>query len=181
MKEFLLIELGIGIGAVLFADGQPQKGSSNSAGELGHCFVIESGQQCWCGRRGCLETLASTHAIEKKYNKLAKNKHKLNYSEIAGLANEAEPAAIDTITEAGKYVGTAISGLVNVLNPGHVILCGELLEAGSVIKTAINESICDHTIRSSHEAAQIFEGKLGADIAAIGAATMLLDRVFSNN
>jgi len=181
INNFLFIELSVGIGAVVFTDGRPQRGSSNSAGELGHCVVIKSGPQCWCGMRGCLETVASIHAIEKKYDSLTRSKHTTAYSEIARLTREGNSAAIDIITEAGRYVGMAISSLVNVLNPGNVVLCGELLEAGEVIRAAIIESMRDHTIRTSYEAMQIVEGKLGSDSAAIGAATMLLDRVFGSD
>jgi predicted NBD/HSP70 family sugar kinase len=97
-QDLIYVKVTSGIGAGLIVDGGLHRGAGGRAGELGHVRVRPDGPRCRCGRRGCLETFASTDALRR------------------GVP----------VAEAGGLLGGAVAGLVNVLAPELVVIGGEL-------------------------------------------------------
>lgn len=177
VEDFVLLDLGVGIGCAVFAGGKVRCGVSNSAGELGHCIVVTDGRLCGCGMKGCLETVASLDSIEDIFAKTAGKSRKVSYQKIIGMANQDDGEAVEVVTQAGRYIGIAVSSLVNVLNPSHLIVCGELLGAGQIVEESLKRSLKLHTIRSSYENVRVIHGITGKDAAIIGAARLVLMQV----
>lgn len=180
IEDFVLIQLDYGIGCTLVVDGKPLCGISNSAGEIGHTVVVPEGKVCRCGMRGCLETVASLSSIQRSFVEKYPELGAVTHEHIAELVSKGHTGAVETITEAGKYVGIALSHLISVLNPGHLIFCGRLFSMGPVLKDAIKSSLKSHTVFSSYNSLRIIDGQLEPDSAAIGAAMLILEKTFSN-
>lgn len=180
IEDFILIQLDYGIGCTLVVDSKPLCGVANSAGEIGHTMVVPEGRICRCGMRGCLETIASLSSIEDLFNKKHPELGKVTYEHIAKLVAGGHEGAIEIITEAGKYIGIALSNLISVLNPGHLVLCGRLFSMGPILKEAIKSSLKSHTVFSSYNSLRIIDGQLEPDSAAIGAAMLILEKTFCN-
>ena len=178
IDDFVLLDLGIGIGCAIVTGGRPLHGSTSSAGEMGHTIVVPDGKVCRCGMKGCLETVAAIPSVERIFAERYRRYGSLPYSEIAAMAKQGNSAAVEVVAETGKYIGMATSNLINILNPGHLIICGELLSAGDVLEDAIKASLKSHTIASSYKALQITRGQIGRNSAAVGTATLILSGVF---
>jgi predicted NBD/HSP70 family sugar kinase len=178
IDEFVLLDLGYGIGCAVVSKGRPLTGITNSAGELGHNVVVPDGKGCRCGMRGCLEAMASIPAIEEIFAERFSECGKKSFSDICVLAHQGHQGAVSVLEEAGTYIGIATSSIINVLNPGYLVMSGELLSDDGVIEQAIRKAIEGHAIPASFKALHIERGKLGENDAIIGAAVLVLSNVF---
>lgn len=120
-----MLTLGTGVGSGIILDGKIWHGFCGMGGEAGHVAVFEDGVPCGCGGRGCLEQYASATAIsrlgrEQGLKSLSGNS--LTSAEIAGLAQEDNPAALEVYRIVGQSLGLSLAGLINTLNlPLYVI------------------------------------------------------------
>jgi fructokinase len=115
--------MGTGVGGGLVVHGKVINGHHSLGGEWGHNILEEGGADCYCGKKGCVEQVISGPALEKFYvlhsNKL------LNLKEIVARFEEgSDPHAVATVERLLEYYGRAISTLVNVLDPGLIIIGG---------------------------------------------------------
>jgi predicted NBD/HSP70 family sugar kinase len=178
IEEFLLLDLGFGIGASLVTGGVPVDGATNSAGEIGHSVVVRDGRLCRCGMTGCLETVASLPAIEEEFCSRHHEFANIDYAAIVQLARQGHDGAEAVLKEAGEYIGMVASTIINFLNPGHTVICGEIILAGEMIMSAIDESLRAHTLPIAYNAMKVVIGSLGQDASALGAASCILSSVF---
>ncbi|MGN6605952.1 MAG: ROK family protein [Jatrophihabitans sp.] len=114
--DLFFVALGTGIAAAHLVDGEPRRGASGAAGELGHIVVRPDGEPCTCGGRGCLETLASGRAIVQRSG--------LDAATL--LAGGAAPVWDDATAALGDALATATA----LLDPGVIVLGGGLADAG---------------------------------------------------
>ena len=82
--------------------------------------------------------------------------------------------ALQVIREAAENLGTAIAGLLNLMNPAVVVLGGDLARLGDILLDPLRERVHSRTLVSSVAAAEILVSKLGTQTVAVGAATMVL-------
>lgn len=152
-SNFAYIKAATGIGAGLVIDGRLLRGASGTAGEIGHTTLDESGALCYCGNRGCLETVASGPAIIKLVG--------LVDGEVPTLARIVELAAAGdlrchrAISDAGREIGVAIAGLCNLINPERVIVGGLLSRTGEVLLHPMRESIRRHAVQAAAESLDV--------------------------
>ncbi|MDR1189681.1 MAG: ROK family transcriptional regulator [Bifidobacteriaceae bacterium] len=135
----IVIYVGTGIGGTLMLDGELYRGRNSGAGELGHMVLDPSGPWCVCGRRGCVEVLASPAAVVHRYKQMpaesptvqpdaAWNSSTIgNLKLIATAAGQGEIAAIDALKESGRLLGIAANSLASVLDVEDIVLAGPLL------------------------------------------------------
>jgi fructokinase len=113
--------LGTGVGGGVVVNGHALYGTQGIAGEWGHNILLEGGAQCYCGKRGCVETVISGPALERFYAERSGAQAKL--SEIAARAAR-DPAAKETVDRLTDYFGRAIAYVINILDPDVVVLGG---------------------------------------------------------
>ena len=133
-KNFAFIKVGSGIGAGLIINRQIYGGTTGSAGEIGHLTVDENGPLCACGNHGCLEAFAGGHAIASQGKKLVaagkrtllseKNLEDITARDVVEAARRGDLAAQEIIKRSGTFIGIAIAGLINLINPSTVIIGG---------------------------------------------------------
>lgn len=142
--NFAYIKAATGIGAGLVVDGRLLRGASGTAGEIGHTTLDESGPLCYCGNRGCLETVASAQAILQ----LVGNGHPetLTLGRVIELAGQGDVRCRRAISDAGREIGVAVAGLCNLINPERVIVGGLLSRAGDLLLQPIRDSIRRHAV-----------------------------------
>src|SRR5258708_7658185 len=143
-SNFVYIKVAPGIGAGLVIDGKLLRGATGTAGEIGHTTLDESGALCYCGNRGCLETVASGPAIIQLVGPL--NGEVPTLASIAALALAAELPPHRAIADAGHEIGIAIAGLCNLINPDRVILGALLRRTGQILLHPIPQSIRPHPL-----------------------------------
>jgi len=175
---------GTGIGGGLVYDSRIFRGKKSSCLEIGHIPVVQDGALCGCGRRGCLETVASRLALSAEIAKAAYRGQAPHILRVAGtdLANirsgtiqeaiEAGDEAVESIMRDGaKSLGIALAGLVNVLAPDIIVLGGGLIEAiPKLYLDEVGKSLSKHVMPSYLKSYELKVAKLGDDAGAMGAA-----------
>lgn len=182
------VTIGNGVGGALILDGKVWLGSSGYAGEFGHITVDPEGVECTCGNIGCLETLASApNIVRRAHERLYRD----NTSSLSRLAMNRDFTAADVAREAlngddfaammiertGKYIGTAVAAVVNLLNVERIVFGGDVMAAGELILNPIIRETERRSFQPCFEATQIMAATLGPDAVAIGAAMLARDAV----
>jgi glucokinase len=181
---YMMIENGIG-GAIIL-DGKLWTGASGFAGEIGHITIDTEGLPCVCGNTGCLETLASAPSIvrrarERLHRDSTSSLSRLSFNQsftaedIAHQAKEGDDFALMMIERTGKYIGTAVATVINLLNIERIVLGGGVMDAGSLILNPIIQEAKRRAFQPCFDATEIVAGNLGLDAAPIGAAMLARD------
>jgi N-acetylglucosamine repressor len=139
-QNVLMVHADWGIGLGLILNRQLYTGKSGFSGEFGHIPMIENGELCHCGKRGCLEAIASVAAIARNARRGLEAGHsslllnlvegdiqKIDANLVMQAARSGDQFSISLLTEAGQWLGKGITVLVQVFNP-EVIIVGESLQ-----------------------------------------------------
>ncbi|MCK4225647.1 ROK family protein [candidate division WOR-3 bacterium] len=162
--------LGTGVGGGLVIDKEVYTGSRGFASEFGHMIIDPSGPVCNCGKRGCLEAFIGAYALSRRYESLTgKN---ITVKEIFKRAKIGELDAREVVNEFGYYLGVGIRNIVEVYDPGIVILAGGMSKSGKEIIQAI-ESNWPYETRYIGKV-KIGISKLGNKAGPIGVANWAL-------
>ncbi|HUZ87248.1 MAG TPA: ROK family transcriptional regulator [Candidatus Baltobacterales bacterium] len=151
--NFAYIKAATGIGAGIVIDGHLLRGATGTAGEIGHTTLDEAGRLCYCGNRGCLETVASGPAIVQLVGQVAGDS--LSLSRIVELAGEGDLRCRRAIADAGREIGVAVAGLCNLINPERVIVGGLLSRTGEVLLDPLRESIRRHSVQAAARSVEV--------------------------
>ena len=182
--------IGNGIGGAIILDGKLWTGTSGFAGEVGHITIDTEGIQCVCGNTGCLETVASAPSIVRRarerlhrdstssLSRLGLNKD-FTADDVAHEAKEGDDFALMMIERTGKYIGTGVASVINLLNIEKIILGGGVMDAGSLILNPIIQEARRRAFQPCFEATQIVAGTLGRDAITVGAAMLARDAATS--
>jgi glucokinase len=189
-KHMLLLTLGTGIGGGLILDGRLYHGASGAAGELGHVQLEAEGPLCGCGRRGCLEALASGSALEREAWAIAALRPQGLVATLAaqhGLkpdarvlemaADAGDREAEEAILRAGRYLGSGLASIVNVFNPEVVVIGGSLRKLGERYLGTAQEIVKRDAFAQSYADVRFAEAELGDEAPAIGAALIARERL----
>jgi len=175
---------GTGIGGGCIYDGSILRGSVHSCMEIGHIVVDPKGPLCGCGRRGCLEAVASRLAIAANVAKAsfrgdAPTVNELAGTDLADIRSGVLSAAIeagdkvvkDIILEAARMIGLATAGVIHLLSPDVIILGGGLVEAmpDLFVDTVMTEAR-RRVMPAFKDTFKVVPAKLGDDAAVLGAA-----------
>lgn len=152
-SSFVYIKAATGIGAGIVVDGRLLRGATGTAGEIGHTTLDDEGALCYCGNRGCLETVASGPAIEALVGRVGGER--LSLERIVELAGDGDARCRRAISDAGREMGVAIAGLCNLINPERVIVGGLLCRAGDVLLQPLRESLRRHTVQAAAESVEV--------------------------
>lgn len=180
--HFAYIKLGTGVGSGYLIDHGTYRGSSGIAGEIGHTTVHAEGRPCRCGLRGCLEAEVGSASLLAKVQDALHQGRPSSLSAVASPtltdliehARAEDPLAREIIDEAGVHLGIAIANLLNLLNPGRVVLGGKLVLAGDLLLDPLRSTVQDRALSTSLERADITLGELAQDQVAVGAATLVI-------
>src|SRR3990172_10943113 len=185
-RDMFYITIGEGIGGAIILDGKLWTGSTGFAGEIGHITIDTGGTECECGNTGCLETVASAPNIVRRANerlhrdstsslsKLAVNKD-FTADDLAHEAKNGDDFSLMMIERTGKYVGTGVASIINLLNIERIVLGGGVMDAGDLILEPIIHEARRRAFQPCFEATHIVAAQLESDAAAIGAALLARD------
>lgn len=184
-KNLAFIKVGSGIGAGLIINQQIYGGTTGSAGEIGHLTIDENGPLCSCGNHGCMEAFAGGHAIALQAKKLVESGKRtllssvpleeLTAQEVAKAARLGDLHSQEIIMRAGTFIGIAIAGLVNLFNPGAVIIGGGVAQAGDLLTTPIRQAVRERSLRASEQGVHITTAMLGRRSSLVGAIVQAIN------
>ena len=178
VNNSICITLGTGVGGGLILNGRPYRGSGGTAGEIGHICVEPDGLPCGCGSTGCLEQYASATAITRIARELLASYPDSTLNKIqdagsddiyeAGLQGDA--AALETFRQMGRYLGIAIAGLVDVLNPEVIVIGGGASGAWQLFHGHVQDEMLARAFTHPAELVKIVPAELGDRAGILGAA-----------
>src|SRR6476660_2649043 len=189
-RDIFYMMIGNGIGGAIILDGKLWTGSSGFAGEVGHITIDAEGLECICGNTGCLETVASAPSIVRRARERLNRDSTSSLSrlgltkdftadDVAHEANEGDDFALMMIERTGKYIGTGVANVINLLNIERIVLGGGVMDAGQLILNPIIQEAKRRAFQPCFEATQIVAAKLGRDGITIGAAMLAHDAAAS--
>ncbi len=175
------IKVATGVGSGHIINGEIYRGATGVAGEIGHVAIDPHGKPCICGLRGCLATFVGAEALVARAAELLKAHPESPLATQTITAHAIEDAALvgdalalQVVNEAAEHLGTAIAGLLNLLNPAMVVLAGDFSRLDELVLRPLRASVRSRTLISSVAAAEIAISKLGPRSVAVGAATLVL-------
>jgi glucokinase-like ROK family protein len=185
-ENLAYIKVGSGVGAGLLLHGQIYRGTTGCAGEIGHITIREDGPRCSCGSYGCLESMAGGNAVAQRAReavnagrrtKLASIMplEKITARDVAATARAGDLVAQQIITASGNYLGIAIASLVNLFNPGMIVVGGGVAEMGDLLLDPIRQAVRERSLRSAGESVRVSTAVLGRRSSSIGAIVQAIN------
>ena len=189
-QNVLMVHADWGIGLGLIIKGQLYTGKSGFSGEFGHIPMIQNGELCHCGKRGCLEAIASVAAIARNARRGIQDGHasllsnlvegdlkKIDANLVIQAARSGDQFSVSLLTEAGHWLGKGITFLIQVFNPELIIVGGKLAEAGQFLQAPINQALYTYAIPDISNDTEVVFSVMGVKAGTIGAAAFAMDKL----
>ncbi len=184
--HLVFITLGTGVGGGVISHGMLLRGAQGAGGELGHMTINATGPRCGCGNRGCLESLASGTAIQRRAREVAAEEpgsalgrlainRKVLGEDVTRLAREGDKAALSVLEETGMWLGIGLAGYTNVFNPEVIAIGGGASAAGDLILDAARREVHLRAHSPARDLVEIKEATLGPESGVLGAAALARD------
>ena len=171
-RHMAFLTLGTGIGGGLILDEKLYAGRDGLAGEIGHMILSPGGPLCACGKRGCLEALASGPAVAREARARYAS-DAITTEDVIALARSGDPIAADVVMSASRWLGLGISHLLQILNLECVVLGTLAVAAADLIIPTVCAVIAEAAWPSIAEGVAIVPAALGhaaQDLAALAVA-----------
>jgi glucokinase-like ROK family protein len=191
-RHLIFVKVGTGIGSGVISNGLIHRGAQGSAGDIGHIQVVgETGQVCRCGKPGCLEAIAGGGAIGRDGELLARTgqsarlaavlteRGSVTAEDVTLAANGGDPAAFELLQRSARSVGQTLAALVNFFNPSMIVIGGGVAGAGDAYLATIRQSIYARSAPLATRDLAVRLSRLGRRAGVTGAASMVLDQLFS--
>ncbi|MFD3586056.1 ROK family protein [Streptomyces sp. NPDC058683] len=181
---FVTVGAGIGAGFVL-ADGTLHRGADGAAGDIGH-IRVPGGEEvvCRCGKAGCVEAVASTAALARRL--AATGEPTLDVAEdgaamrdFVARLRDGLPDALHAVRAAGVTLGEVIALCIHMLNPRHVVVGGEVVEASDDLLSAVRGVVYRQALPLATRELSITRSELGRDAAMVGAMVLGIEQLLS--
>lgn len=179
-RSMVYVTVSTGIGSGIVVEGRPYWGANGNAGEIGHVVVDPQGPPCDCGRRGCLETLASGTAIARQASEQRMHSPFLSQAEAVTTEmvfeawRRGDPVAEAVLSRAVEALGLALSHLLDLINPELLVLGGGVMQAGEDFFSRVRASCQLYALPSVWEAVRWKRAGPSAHTGLIGALALAL-------
>ena len=189
--SFVFLHMGEGIAAGVVAEGRLVRGATGNAGEVGHIVLDENGPLCYCGNRGCLESLASPravveacrHAVSRGVRTLAVEEaggaDGIEFGDILRASARGDRLATNLLAEAGGHLGQVAANLISVFDPEMLVLGGMLSSPGNALTEALARTVRARALPPLRRAGRMEVSQLGDAAAMLGAGMCVLDGFFA--
>lgn len=189
VESMCMLTLGTGVGGGIVVFGKLLRGIDGTAAEIGHIKVERDGRSCGCGGMGCLESYASVTGLVRTARKGLEEGEASTLRDATGgdldaltgkMVSDAAQAgdgfATYVIEETGRWIGTGVASLINLLNPERVVLAGGMIDAGEMLFKPIREIAVQEAFEVPAKRAKIVAAELGGNAGVVGAAGCARER-----
>ncbi|HEM3628344.1 TPA: ROK family glucokinase [Streptococcus suis] len=184
----VFMTLGTGVGGGVIAAGNLIRGVKGAGGELGHITVdFDEPFACTCGKKGCLETVASATGIvnlsrryadqyagDAKLKQMIDDGQDVTAKDVFDLAKEGDDLALIVYRHFSEYLGVACANIAAVLNPAYIVLGGGVSAAGEFLLDGVRKIFAENSFPQIKESTQIVLATRGNDAGVLGAASLVL-------
>jgi N-acetylglucosamine repressor len=183
VEDMVIVMAGSrGIGAGLILNGEIYHGITGAAGEIGHMPVANNDVPCACGRKGCLEAVATGWALLRRArelgfefpNSIFAATDDLTPDDVRCAVESGDPAGLALACEAGRFLGFAVSILISTVNPQRVVIGGSVAELGTPFFDSLRQTVREHTLDLLTEDTEILPASLGVEVNNLGAVAQVL-------
>lgn len=183
---FINLSWGLGMGMIL--DGKLYYGKSGFSGELGHFPVLQNEIICRCGKVGCLETGASGSALQRMMMEAIKQGRKsslvpileekgtIRLNDILKAIEEEDMLAIEGVEKIGATLGQGLAGVLNIFNPGLVVIGGRLTVGREYLMLPIKTAVNKFSFSKVSSDTRFRFSELGRKAAAVGDCLLSRDK-----
>lgn len=173
-SAFVLVKVSTGIGAGVVVDGSLYRGIDGGAGDIGH-IRVGADALCRCGSYGCLAAVASGGAVARR---LAEDGvPAASGSDVRDLLASGHPGAAALAREAGRQVGDVLATVVTLLNPGVLMIAGDL--AGTPFLTGVRELLYQRALPRSTAHLEVVTSRLGERAGLVGAGALVVEHLYA--
>lgn len=189
--NIIFVTLGTGVGGGIILNNELIHGASDGAGEIGHITIEEEGYPCTCGKRGCLETVASATGLarlacdrinqfegESTLAKMIQNPDKRDNVDakiIFDQAKENDPYALDIVELYTDYLAFSLANVASLLNPSTIVLGGGVSHAGEFLAKKVDKKLQQNVFPTLRGKTKIKIAELGNDAGVLGAASLVIN------
>jgi glucokinase-like ROK family protein len=192
-NNVLCVNIGSGIGLGMILNGRLYHGNSGFAGEFGHIKLAEDGPLCICGKKGCLETLASGDALVRFVQMVLaegnsslilqlvhNDPEKITPAIVVEAARQGDQCSIDALSQIGENLGKGLASLIHLFNPEAIILGGEVARAKNYLTDPVQNTLNKYTIFQIKNDTVILTSDFGEESALYGALALVMENVFED-
>ncbi|MFF3888822.1 ROK family protein [Streptomyces sp. NPDC001914] len=173
-SAFALVKVSTGIGAGMVVGGTVYRGIDGGAGDIGH-IRVGADALCRCGSYGCLAAVASGGAVARR---LAESGvPATSGSDVRELLASGHPEATALAREAGRQVGDVLATVVTLLNPGVLMIAGDL--AGTPFLTGVRELLYQRALPRSTAHLDVVTSRLGERAGLVGAGALVVEYLYA--
>ncbi|MDR3244312.1 MAG: ROK family protein [Elusimicrobiota bacterium] len=189
VNNLVCVTLGTGIGGGLILNGKLYRGSSFSAGEIGHITIKYDGNPCNCGNIGCAEAYLgaknlnkySADFVKKHKSKIidsltGKDYLKISPKILRDAAFKKDKTALEIWNYAGDKLGILLSSILNIVNPDMIVLCGGLSQASKFLIPKMKEAVKKRAWKTSQKVCKITFSKYTDKLGVTGAAMLVMQQ-----
>lgn len=157
LKDFVLVNLGSGMGSCIYSKGVIYQGTNGFSGEIGHTTYISGGRQCGCGKQGCLEAytaskgvLQTAKEVLEEYDtpSLMRQSQQLTVKQIVEFCHEGDQLAREVMRRTGHALGVGLANYASLFNPEAIILSGAVSKAGKWLLEPTDEAFEEHVFHN---------------------------------
>lgn len=190
-SDLIYISIGDGLGSGILINDNILRGSHGGAGEFGHTSVNRSGIRCECGNVGCLDSYISWMAVYSRILTAISTGRPTRISELIGgdftkivpsvykeALQQGDRLALDINEEVAEHLGAGVVNLINMFNPGALILGGEMAIGNPALLDKVQAYISKHAMLILKDDMVFGLASLGEEEKLIGAAAVLLQDIF---
>lgn len=184
-SDFVMVNVGTGIGGGIMIAGRPYRGAGGMAGEFGHHQVVPAGCDCECGNRGCWEQYASGRVLERRAQREISSATAMGRDllAVAGVAEQVSGATVGElamvghqqamvwVAEVGDWLGRGLANLAAALDPEIFVIGGGVSANGDLLLEPARQAFAEHLSGRGHRSlTPIVKAQLGPEAGMIGAA-----------
>ncbi|SFA71073.1 glucokinase [Lentibacillus halodurans] len=184
-KNLVALTLGTGVGGGIIVNGNILSGENGTGGEIGHTTIDPNGYWCNCGRRGCLETIASaTGMVRQAMDKMEQepesslaSRYKINGAitakDIFELSKKGDVSCKEIIAYTADVLGFTIANAAIIINPSKILIGGGVSQAGGNFIQLIDHAFRQYALSRVSDVCELNTARLGNDAGIIGAAFLV--------
>ena len=180
-SSFIFLSIGPGIGAGIVVDNHILSGSSHAAGEYGHMTLVEGGEPCSCGNKGCWEVYACDRATVRYYSDLAPAVNGApGIDELAERALSGDPHAVSAFRKSAEYIGLGIANIIRTIDPQNIVIGGSVVKVWNIIYPVIMETVVRRGFFGEQRNTVVLATSLTDSPPLLGAAALSIRRIFTD-
>ena len=188
-KDVLVMNLDYGMAIGIFVEGKPVYGASGYAGELSHIPIFNNEKICFCGKKGCLETEASGHALIQKITELMaegsnsilqivlSKKGFIEIEDILSAVEKGDNLTLQTISSVAEKLGRGLAITINIFNPELIIIGGSLSAIGEPLLLPLKTSIIQHSLNLVNSDTRVVVSNLHYKAGLLGCCLLVRDKI----